>query len=871
MKSPSRLRFPVFFAVLTGIFVPLLPAQNAAIEDQLAIMPEKHFEFFEKYCVECHDDVTDEGSLNLYDLPFDLGTIQSAETWQKVLNSINSGEMPPKEEKQPTAEDKVAFLEALSRKLVVARDLLSDTGGEITMRRLNRREYKNTIEDLLHVQVDTEDLPNDSNPGGFDTAGGSLFFSSDQFEQYLKVAGTALNEAIVTGPKPKPGKVRLEAEKAATKQATKRLASLQKSWDRAQAWRASDKDPTEFGFIDADRVKFEEGGYKRQAPGLKAYLSWPESNTGAVLHTQFNGAYLVNPEIPAKAPSGNYRLRFRAAVINDKVSWPRRFLEYGIAGNGAQAGEIAVEGCVHIKGTMEEPQIIDVPITLSEGSPRLYGIRERQVNNRDFARHVFTKAKAEGKPLPDPALWIDWVEWEGPLVEEWPPKSHLAIFPKDFPDQPDTAAIEDVLTRFATKAFRLRKPSDSFLKTLTELYEVQIAAGNPPLEAIKEPLAVILSSPGFLYLAEPVEKPWLKESGKPQPKRVPLTKREFAIRLAYFLWSSPPDAELLSLAMEGKLKEPDVLRSQTERMLADPRAREFITGFTHQWLHMERLDFFNYNFRKFPEFDESVKESAREEIYHTIEFVLRKNRPIGDLLDPDFLVVNDVLRNYYRLGGLQGGEEGAKFEKVKIPENSPRGGLLGMAAILAMGSDGERTSPVERGAWVMRKLLHNPPPPAPPNVPQLSRNADKPVSGRELLKLHNEEAQCAQCHQRIDPLGFGLEHFNAAGLWREKEVVEIHQGRRVVKTKQFPIDSSGALPDGTPFTGFEEMRKLIGEREEDFAQGFTEHLIEYGLGRPFGFSDLNLAESILDSARKKDFGMSEFVHALVQSKSFRLK
>ena len=187
-------------------------------------------------------------------------------------------------------------------------------------------------------------------------------------------------------------------------------------------------------------------------------------------------------------------------------------------------------------------------------------------------------------------------------------------------------------------------------------------------------------------------------------------------------------------------------------MLADPRSREFITGFTHQWLHMERLEFFNYNFRKFPEFDESVKESAREEVYHTIELVLRKNRPIGDLLDPDFLVVNDVLRNYYRLGGLQGGEEGAKFEKVKIPENSPRGGLLGMAAILAMGSDGERTSPVERGAWVLRKLLHNPPPPAPPNVPQLSRNADKPVSGRELLKLHNEEAQCAQCHQRIDPL-----------------------------------------------------------------------------------------------------------------------
>ena len=194
-----------------------------------------------------------------------------------------------------------------------------------------------------------------------------------------------------------------------------------------------------------------------------------------------------------------------------------------------------------------------------------------------------------------------------------------------------------------------------------------------------------------------------------------------------------------------------------------------------------------------------------------------------------------------------------------------------MAATLAMGSDGERTSPVERGAWIMRKLLHQPPPPAPPNVPQLSRNADQPISARQLLALHNEEAQCAQCHRKIDPLGFGLEHFDAAGGWREKEVVEVVQGRRVVKRKAHPIDASGTLPDGTAFADFAELRDRVAERETEFAQGFTEHLIEYGLGRPFGFSDLDLADHIMEEAKQEEYALRSFIHALVQARAFRLK
>lgn len=858
--------------ILAAAIAGVAWADDRPVQPPSAIMPDIHFGFFEKYCLDCHDGLTSEGNMNLEEIDFDLGSIQSAETWQKVLNSINSGEMPPPDKPQPQPEDKASFLEALSNQLVVARALLSDTGGEITMRRLNRREYENTIRELLGVEIDAGDLPEDSNPGGFDTAGGSLFFSSDQFEQYLNIARQALDAAIVSGPKPKSKKVRVEVEKTANRTITNRLNNLQKSWDRAQAWRADPtQNPRDFGFIDSARVAFEEGVYRRQAPGYKEYLGWPTTKNGAVPHTQFGGAFLVKPDIPAKAPPGDYLLRLRVGVIDQDVPWSQRFVEYGTLESGARTGEMSVAGCFHVRGSLENPEVIEIPISLSEISSRNYAFRERQVNNRDFARFVFQEARSKKKSLPDPALWIDWIEWEGPLHEEWPPSSHRMVFPGEPDGRFDREYAGQTLKRFATRAFRSRAPSQGYLDKLLGLYDEQIAIGKSPRQAIREPLAVILASPGFLYLTEPVEKPWLTEGGKSLPKRVPLTRRELAVRLSYFLWSSPPDEELIELARSGSLKDPKVLRAQTERLLSDPRSREFVAGFTHQWLHMERLDFFNYNYRKYREFDESVKESSRQEVYRTIETIIRENRSLADLLDPDYLVVNDVLTNYYRLGGLVGGVKGSEFRKVSIPKGSPRGGLLGMAAILAMGSDGERTSPVERGSWVMSKLLNSPPPPAPANVPQLSRNSDKLVGARELLSLHMEEAQCAQCHRRIDPIGFGMEHFDAAGLWREKELIEQRRNNRVVKTKALPIDSSGTLPDGTAFANFRELKDRIAEREDDFAMGFTEHLIEYALGRPFGFSDLNLADSIIRKAAEEDHAMKAFIHAMVQSRAFRLK
>jgi hypothetical protein len=335
-----------------------------------------------------------------------------------------------------------------------------------------------------------------------------------------------------------------------------------------------------------------------------------------------------------------------------------------------------------------------------------------------------------------------------------------------------------------------------------------------------------------------------------------LSKSELASRLSYFLWSAPPDEALL----KADLTKPDILAREVDRLIASPKADEFVSGFVHQWLGMDRLDFFQFDTKQFRDFDESAKAAARREVYETFAHLLRNNGSLTKLLKSDEIHVNGLLATYYGIEGISGDS----FQKVKLPANSPRGGLLGMAAILAMGSNGERTSPVERGAWVLRKLLHNPPPPAPPNVPQLDRLAGKPISPRERLLAHQEEPQCLQCHRKIDPIGFGLENFNAAGKWREVD----HDPKT---KKDWPIDPAGQFHNGPAFQDYFQLRDLIAAKSKDFSRCFTEALIEYALGRPYGFTDATLADNIVKRAKVKDFAMKEFFVALAMSEAFRTK
>ena len=532
-----------------------------------------------------------------------------------------------------------------------------------------------------------------------------------------------------------------------------------------------------------------------------------------------------------------------------------------------------------VTGTTDKPQVIEVPILISNSGPRKFALREKRDPKTDGAR--YKAARQETGVGPVPALWIDWVEWEGPF-EKRDTQSPLRMILAEHSRNPQIergtmsekstsapvanasgyqAHARAILDEFAETAFRSAKPDAAFIDQLTAIFNTRRQAGESFHEAIRTPLSVILAAPGFLYLNEPGD----------EAARRPLTDRELAVRLSYFLWSGPPDSELLQLAQENKLHFPATLRQQVDRLIADPRSTEFVSGFVHQWLDMERLDFFQFDANLHRDFDESTRAATREEVYQSFAHLLREKESgrLGKLLKSDYVFVNGLLAAYYGIDGITGD----KYRKVTLPADSPRGGLLGMAAIHAMGSDGIVSSPVERGAWVLRHLLNDPPPPAPPNVPQISRLEGQVLTTRERLLTHQEEAQCASCHRKIDPIGFGLENFNAAGKWRTEDSYQLRdtRGRGVGKRKTWEIDASGAFHKGPAFSDYHELRDLIADREDDFARGFAEHLTEYALGRPFGFTDEDLANKIVSSAKGRQFAVSEFVHALVQSQAFRQK
>lgn len=864
---------PVSFQLICGliftiVWVVILLATSGICSaqesvDKTASMPTKYSAFFEKYCYECHDTDSQEGSVDLESLPFEISQdIETAERWSKILNAINSGEMPP-EDSTPIADNtKLKFLDALSNEMVLARKILSDSGGVNTLRRLNRREYQNTMEALTGIRPNISRLPDDQANEGFDTTGASLFISSDQLELYLAVARDTLRLAFSKNKSSKT--VRVEPEKRFTPHYRKVVKELRDKKSKAEAYLAqSSKPPSAFGILDEYQAKKQLAQSLEWLPQVEEYVARPETKTGAalILTIKHGGPTRVKLPTLRGGDYGKYKIRMRAAAYKDA---PERF-QYVEFTSGFGKGRHHL-GWRKVNATLRNPEIIEFSFEHRPGETLNYMIHQRTHQDRGDKDLWTDDMRKNGVGTP-PGVWVDWAELIGP--EPTDTKVANSIMPTAPKSWSEKKYATEVLRHFAKKAFRGHSPSKAYIDKLLQHYADQRAKKMSVKDSMIEPLAIILSSPSFLYMVQS------KAEGESDD---PLSDSELAVRLSYFLWSTAPDKELMKLAKSGKLSDPDTLRKQTARMLADKRSSRFVQGFTHQWLEMERIDMFQFNGRDFPTFDNAVRANAREEIFSTISLMLKKRLPLKTLLKSNFAVVNDLMAGYYGLPEVKGHE----FRKVSLPKNSIRGGLLGMAAIYCMGSDGVRSSPVERGAWVLRHLLNNPPPPAPPNVPQLSRLAGEPLTAKKLQRSHQEQPQCAQCHQKIDPIGFGLENFDASGKWREQETVQFKvntqrknkKGKlKKAKTKivKFKVDPSGKFPGGPKFSNFLELRDEIAKHEDSFARGFTEALIEYGLGRPYGFTDQDLADEILKSTKKSDYDIGASIHALIQSKPFQAR
>ena len=889
----------------------LLPAATALAASPRAEVGAGHLPLLAAHCGKCHGAETRESGVRVDDLPPVIDTVAAAERWQKVLNVLNSGDMPPDDEPQLDPAAKTEFLDVLSEALVVARKTLADQGGVIAMRRLNRREYRTTLRDLLGVEVAVHDLPADTGPLTFDTVGANLFMTAAQFEQYEAIARDAITLAFARqagGQTPRQWRLEAEttlaryvAEHFKFRDVQRRAAEWFRVFDEVKArpenaatrarlladvkgeepkllyvWYEFDgmPPPETFGFpagaafnpAYVRRVLDEQ----RFIPYDEHYFQLPGLDRGAYL-TITRGGFSPNTnekfqfDIPLDWPPGDYEVTVRCAAA-DTAPPERRFLEFNVFPGTGGAPPLSVH---QVEGTLAAPRVITIPFTVGgkgtgPADRRLYVFREKGMGDERAARVRFAAAAKENGFGPEPAIWIDWIHVERiPDSTADMPAGIRALAGIPLADTADPIPPEDLraaFERFCVEAFRGVAPSPGGVDRLMAIYAGHRAVGGGHVEALGETLAAVLSAPQFLYKAEPAA----------EGERRPLTSLELATRLSYFLHGGPPDAELRRLAASGELLAPAVLRGQTDRLLDDPRSRGFVEPFVFQWLGLDRLDFFQFDPAVYPAFDQATKDAARREIFETCAHLLAGHGRLTDLLGADFVVVNALLANYYGLEGVTGDE----FRRVPLPPDSPRGGLVGMAAVHAMGSNGEQTSPVERGAWVLRKLLNDPPPPAPPNVPQLARLAGKPLTTKERVSLHQEEPQCANCHRKIDPVGFGLENFDAVGQWRKTDTYLPldENGKPLPKLRTtWTIDAAGALHGGPAFEDYFGLRRIITSRPLQFARGFTAALVEYALGRPCGFSDEPLIDEIVAVAGSDDLALRSFIHALVQSRAFQTK
>jgi len=416
-------------------------------------------------------------------------------------------------------------------------------------------------------------------------------------------------------------------------------------------------------------------------------------------------------------------------------------------------------------------------------------------------------------------------------------------------DQPlDREEARRILAPFVERAFRRPVPATE-LERYVKLYDLAASKGEPFQRAIKVPVQAVLVSPHFLFRVE--------GGDGAAGEVVPLSDYELATRLSYFLWSTMPDDELLALARQGRLHEPEVLEQQARRMLRSSRAKELSENFALQWLQLTRITGAMPDPQRFPQFFriKSLPIAMRQEALLLFEAVMIEDRSILDLIDPDFAYLNSSLAQFYGFPPLD--PNGQLWQRYALPDKR-RGGVLTMAAVLTATSSPTRTSPVKRGKWVLEAILGTPPPPPLPNVPDLD---NAPVANgatlRQKLEQHRADPNCASCHRRMDPIGLGLENYDAIGAWREKE-------------GEAAINASATLADGSAFNGPGELKTLLRtSRKEDFVRCLTEHMLSYALGRRLDYYDAGTVQEIGKAIGKKDHRLSELVVEIVKSYPFR--
>lgn len=830
----------------TAVTCLILVVQSSVVLAQAAKVDPAVVTFLETYCVRCHGPAKQNASLRFDTMPVALADEATAQSWQDILDVLNLDEMPPEDEKQPGDEELSLVLETLTNNLRQARERLNDAGGRMVLRRLNRREYQNTIRALLGVDVSIDSVPDDATVDGFDTIGTAHTFSSLHLERYLNTGATVLDAFVGRGGGMREPQVRRFEPEAVDRNVRE---TLMREQSRLPAF--DSVTPARDGEV--RRIDFQ----RLQNELIGNYLAHPASKTGIMV--PFRGLVpFVKTKESAFGRSGIYKVRVRCGVDRPQPV-DGVFLE--LRRVPRQTMNIDHIDCFEVHGTIDNPQIIEFEavvdgtvgnwISIARRTPRS-GVLKRFEQYAENDARFLSRTGGEIVRLADdkmPSVWVDWIETEGPFpqFEGTVDPSVVALHRNRTTDKDARQMIE----KFAYAVFRHQPPPKDFVDRVLTIYRMTRDNGADATEATRECLKVVLASPRFLFLYEP----------SPDAGKRKLTDRELAVRLSYFLWSGPPDKKLYRAAENGELSTAVGLARQLDRMLASEQSEEFVVNFVTQYFELARLDDVSPEATAAPKYDRPLQEETKREVFEFFKVLLHENRPAHEMIDADYVVVNSLLADFYGIPDVHGDH----FRKVPLPANSPRGGLLGQSAILTLTGTGVRTSPVERGAFVLRKILHRPPPPAPANVPMLDEAGLGNRSIRETLSIHMTKPQCSSCHRRIDPLGFGLENYDPVGLWRES--VASADG-----TKRFPIEPAGMMPDGKrQFATPEEMKTLIMSDRDEFLTGLTEAIMTYGIGRKVGYADQAEVEQIVAATAAKGYGLKTLLHEIVKSEPFQTK
>jgi cytochrome c5 len=768
------------------------PAQRSEAESAMSKAT------IDKYCLTCHNSRSKVGGFTLDSA--DIAHVAGApQLWEKVVRKLRDGAMPPSGSPRP---DKAGY-EQLAGYFERRLDAVPLNPGRPVVRRLNRLEYTNAIRDLLALDVDGASLlPADESGYGFDNIGDVLSVSPGLLERYMfaaqKISSLAVGDA---GMKPVVQTYRIPPALRQDRRMSDDLPFRSRGGTSFM----------HFFPVDGDYV-------------IKLRLRRAFSNAGTI-------GYNNRERLDVRLDDDQVKL----FTVGGECAGPRAHEPQCIIPPGVQTSS---EYSIHLD------EGLDVRVTVKAG--------EHQVA-ASFAQAGAAAAEGGGGRGGGGfggGMALDRVIIEGPMkvenVGETPSRARIFSC-KPARSTDEDACADKILSTLARRAYRRPVTRDEVTKLLAFYRSGRNPGGFE--SGIQFALERLLVSPNFLLRVE--HDPTNSENSTPYR----VTDIELASRLSFFLWSSIPDDQLLSVAAAGKLSSPDVLPQQVKRMLADERSAALVTNFAAQWLYLRDLKKLVPDPSAFPEFTDNLREEFLRETQMFLENEMRQDRGVPHMLTADYTFANEDLARFYGIPNVYG----SHFREVTVTDPN-RAGLLGQGSILTVTSYATRTSPVQRGKYILANILGTPPPPPPPNVPPLpdAKEGDAPASIRERMALHRADPVCASCHTRMDPLGFALENFNAIGKWRTRD-------------GDSTIDPSGTFPDGAKFANPAEFRAVLLSHQDQFVRTFTEKMLTFALGRGLDYYDMPAVRTILRDAAKTDYRWSSVIMGVVKSVPFQMR